>query len=555
MYHASCIIHLFDFIQHERKNAMTATTGAECVVGTLIGEGVQRLFTLSGNQIMSIYDATIGRDIELIHVRHEAAAVHMADGWGRLTGDPGIALVTAGPGHVNALSALYVARMAESPLLLLSGHAPLSQLGRGAFQEIDQVAMAKPVAKAAWRVEDPGQLGAEIVRAFQLARAGRPGPVHLSIPDDVLKSKVVKQNVVRGDSIHVPSESVDSGFVDQALTLLERAERPLILAGPAMARGIRWEAVTKLSEKTGVPALPMMSPRGVNDPSLHDAVNCLAVADLILLAGKKLDFSLRFGECPPFSTDCRYIQIEVDDSELRDDERILLQAHADPNTIVQQLVSNIQDSKSHEQWREKVEESRRKIPLEWESLRKEDHHQIHPLRVCEALQPFLNEGGIFISDGGEVGQWAQAGLEASTRLINGPSGAIGSVIPMAIGAKCIHPDRTVFALLGDGTFGFHAMEFDTAIRYDLPIVAIVGNDARWNAEHQIQINTYGLNRAVGCDLLPSRYDQVVQALGGYGIYVEDPADLTDAITQAVDSGLPACINVAIDGVGAPSLLR
>ena len=534
---------------------MTAATGAERVVETLSREGVRRLFSLSGNQIMPLYDATIGREIELIHVRHEAAAVHMADGWGRLTGESGVALVTAGPGHANALSALYVALMGESPVILLSGHAPLSQLGCGSFQEIDQVAMAKPVVKAAWMVNDIERLDADIVEAFQLARSGRPGPVHLSIPVDILQSKDSEQQSVTGGSDHKTTDSADAKFFDHARALLAKAERPLILAGPAMARGNRWKAVTQLSETTGVPALPMMSPRGVNDPWLHEAANCLVAADLVLLAGKKLDFSLRFAAAPPFAEDCRFIQIEGEVSELRDDERIVLQTNADPFAVVQQLVNTIQDPPSHDRWREKVEGARQKVPAEWEPLRSENRRPIHPLRVCEALQPFLNAGGMFVSDGGEFGQWAQAGLEASKRLINGPSGAIGSSIPMALGAKCAHPDQTVFALIGDGTFGYHAMEFDTALRYDLPIVAIVGNDARWNAEYQIQINTYGPDRTVGCELLNSRYDRVVQALGGYGAYVEDPSDMTEAITQAVDSGLPSCVNVAIDGVGAPSLLK
>ncbi len=164
--------------------------GADLVVETLAAAGVKHLFTLSGNQILSVYDATIGRDIALIHTRHEAAAVHMADGWGRLTEQPGVALVTAGPGHCNALSALYVALMAESPVVLLSGHSPRSQRGKGAFQEMDQVAAAKPVTKAAWLVEDADALDREVATALALATAPPPGPVHLSLPSDLLQTQV-----------------------------------------------------------------------------------------------------------------------------------------------------------------------------------------------------------------------------------------------------------------------------------------------------------------------------------------------------------------------------
>ena len=177
---------------------------------------------------------------------------------------------------------------------------------------------------------------------------------------------------------------------------------------------------------------------------------------------------------------------------------------------------------------------------------------MHPLRVCAEIQPLLDRGAVLVVDGGEFGQWIQAGCEADTRLINGPAGSIGSALPMALGARLAHPERTVIAALGDGTFGFHGFELDTALRYDLPVVAIVGNDARWNAEHQLQRQQYGADRAVGCELLPSRYDKLAAALGGHGEYVEQPEDLEPAIERAVRSGLPACVNVMIDGLAAPT---
>ena len=157
-----------------------------------------------------------------------------------------------------------------------------------------------------------------------------------------------------------------------------------------------------------------------------------------------------------------------------------------------------------------------------------------------------------VSDGGEFGQWAQAGLDSRVNLINGPSGAIGSAIPMALACKLARPGKPVFALLGDGTFGYHALEFDTALRYGLPIVAVVGNDARWNAEYQLQLDHYGRDRAVACELLPSRYDQVVEALGGHGEWVSDPEQLESALQRALESGRPACVNVAIEGAKAPT---
>ena len=523
-------------------------TGAEVLVDGLMSAGVKHLFSLSGNQILPVYDATIGREIELIHTRHEAAAVHMADGWGRLTEEPGVALLTAGPGHCNGLGALYVALMAESPLLMLSGHCPEAQIGKGAFQEVDQVAAARPVAKASRRVAKCEDLEADLSSALEMAVSGRPGPVHLSLPADVLEASARPSHLTHSKR----ADDLMDADLDAVLALLSEAEWPLILAGPAMGRSGRWLAVERLGEATGIPALPMESPRGVNDPALRRAVTCLASADVVLLLGKKLDFSLRFGQPPFFSEQRRFIQIDAEHGELRADACVALRLLADPSEATR-LLADMAPARSwnYGTWRLEVEGLRGATPSDWDGLLRGAAGPVHPLGVCEAVQPFLDAGGIFVSDGGEFGQWAQAGLTAETRLINGPSGAIGSALPMGLAAKLAHPDRTVFVLLGDGTFGYHAMELDTALRYGLPVVAIVGNDARWNAEHQLQVTTYGPDRTVGCDLLETRYDLVAEALGGYGAFVDRAEDLPAALNDAVASGLPACVNVAIEPAEAP----
>lgn len=278
---------------------------ARALVETLIAGGVEHLFTLSGNQILSVYDAAIGRPLALYHTRHEAAAVHMADAWARLTDRPGVALVTAGPGHLNALSALYSARMEDSPVVLLSGASPLGERGLGAFQEIDQPAAARPVTKAAWTAEDPQSLARDVARALSLAQSGRPGPVHVSVPGDVLDAPVPDDDAVPVP-VAVPARA-DDADVRAALEALAAAKRPIIVAGPGMARGPRWTAVHALSRVTGVPALPSESPRGLNDPWLHGANAALARADVVLLLGKALDFSLRFGRPGAWAAGCRFV--------------------------------------------------------------------------------------------------------------------------------------------------------------------------------------------------------------------------------------------------------
>jgi acetolactate synthase I/II/III large subunit len=524
-------------------------TGAELLVETLRTHGARTIFSLSGNQILSIYDATIGRDVDILHTRHEAAATHMADGWGRLTESPGVALVTAGPGHLNAVSALYSALMAESPMVLLSGHAPRAQRGRGAFQEIDQAGAARPVVKAAWVAESAEGLGDDIARAFALATSGRPGPVHVSLPGDVLETRIGETRQAPGPLRLEPIRLPDAA-VRRVLDLLGEAKRPLILLGPAMARPRRRVLVDKLAEITGVPSLVMESPRGVNDPALHAAAACLPNADLVLLLGKAPDYSVRFGEAPALAKGVRIIRIDVDATP---SERIALSAAADPAVAAEQLASAARTRPwQRTAWVEEVAQARATRPPEWNVIAHENRQPIHPLRVCASLQAVIQNDTHLVMDGGEFGQWAQAGLESGSRMINGLSGSIGSAIPLALAAKVARPDRRVIAVLGDGTFGFHAMEMDTAVRYGLPIVTVVGNDARWNAEHQLQVQHYGAKRAVGCALLPTRYDRMVETLGGHGEHVERAEDLEPALARAIASGKPACVNVMIDGVPAPT---
>jgi acetolactate synthase I/II/III large subunit len=526
--------------------------GADLVVTALAERGVRQLFSLSGNQILPLYDATIGRDMRIIHTRHEAAAVHMADAWGRLGEEPGVALVTAGPGHLNALSALYGALMAESPVVLLSGHAPAGQTGRGAFQEMDQAGAAAPVTKASWVAKDALRLGEDMALALELARSGRPGPVHVSLPGDFLEGKVSES---AGAVIDGARGSMSAAEADlrRLRELLEAARRPLVLLGPAMARPARRAAVERLTGPTGIPALPMESPRGVNDPWLHLASNCLGQADLVLLLGKRLDFAVRFGGAPAFSSACRFVQVDWDAEALDRSGRVALGLVTDPALLAVRLAADAAPLAGRwREWGAEVAAARAAEPAEWAALRGSPRSPIHPLRVCTAIQPLLDKGAVLVADGGEFGQWVQAGCEAGTRMINGLSGSIGSAIPLALAAKLRHPDRPVIAALGDGTFGFHAFELDTAVRASLPVVTVVGNDARWNAEHQLQLQHFGAERTVGCELRSSRYDLMTKALGGHGEHVERPEDLTPALERAVASALPACVNVVIDGVAAPT---
>ena len=538
--------------------------GADALVATLAAANVRRIFTLSGNHVMPVFDAAIDAGIELIHVRHEAAAVHMADAWARLTGEAGAALVTGGPGHANAVGALYTAAMAESPVVLFSGHAPRGELGRGAFQEMRQAEIAAPLCKASWTCAGADEVAGDVEKAIALAKGGRPGPVHVSLPMDVLESHSRDDgNPGRaGNDLRQTARQVESIDVGGFIERLRRAQRPLVLAGPAGCTKRGRERMAMLEAALGVPVVCMESPRGVADPGLGAFPQALAGADCILLLGKRLDFTLKFGRAP-LAPDCAFLQIDAEAEEIERTRRAVASrlehaAFAPLFAAVQALMqAALRAAPATSSWLGEVRAAVEYRPPEWARAASTMPGRLHPVQALAPLQALLDAHpeSVFISDGGEFGQWAQACLRAPHRVINGVAGAIGPALPFAVAARIAKPHAPVIAVMGDGTFGFHPAEIDTAVRYKLPFVAVVGNDARWNAEHQIQVRDYGAERAIGTDLLPTRYDQVARGFGGYGDLVTDAGQPLAAARRAMDSGLPAVLNVMIEGVAAPSVKR
>jgi acetolactate synthase-1/2/3 large subunit len=540
--------------------------GANVLTETLARAGVRHLFSLSGNQIMPVYDAALDANLPVVHVRHEGAAVHMADAWGRLTGKPGVALVTGGPGHANGIGALATALAAESPMVLLSGHAPLRELGKGAFQEMQQAEMAAPVTKASWTAASADTLGAEIARAMRIARSGRPGPVHVSLPFDVLEATVDRGRTQLPAVVDFEPQVVAPAdpAVHAVLTGISRATRPLILAGPALAAARGAALRAELAAATGCPVVAMESPRGINDPGLGAFADVLREADLIVLLGKQPDFTLQFGRPPAVDAASRFIIIDPDRPILERScntlgaDRVLQVLQADGRAAAERLRDLATGGgKRNPGWNDEVRTAIAYRPADWSTLASPGKGPLHAVEVGRAVQQLVDSAPecVLVIDGGEFGQWAQACVNAPQRLINGPAGSIGSAIPFALAARLACPNATVITMLGDGTFGFHAAEFDTATRNGIAFVAIVGNDACWNAEYQIQLRTYGKPRAIGCELLPLRYDQVAAAFGGHGEYVARNEDLSSALARAARSGQAACVNVAIERAAAPVVSR
>lgn len=537
--------------------------GADIVVRSLERLGCKHVFTLSGNHIMSIFDAVLGSALDLVHVRHEAAAVHMADAWGRLTGDPGVALVTGGPGHANAVGALFTALAAESPVILLSGHAATWELGRGGFQELQQVDMARPVTKAAWMAQSAATLGRGLGEAFRIARSGRPGPVHLSLPSDVLDARVDADAIAWPEATVLPASgpALSDAMADAVLGAVVVAARPLVVAGPALSNAQGRRLLARLEAVTNAPAIVLESPRGLADATLGALVDLAPRVDLVLLLGKALDFTSRWLSAPPFAPDLRVIAIDPEAVQLQraaveKPEALLMGCLADPQGAAETLIRRAEHVRSRT--RDWFEESRGALdqrPESWSALSARSAGRLHPAEVFRTLKPYVEQDPdcVLICDGGEFAQWGQSMLPLRRRLVNSVAGSIGSSLPFALAARLLEQDAPIFVVLGDGTFGFHMAEFETAVRRNLPFVAVLGNDARWNAESQIQLRDYGRERMHGCELLPARYDLLVAAMGGHGELVEQSVELPAAIERALASRKPACINVMIESVAAPSI--
>ncbi|HMN79839.1 MAG TPA: thiamine pyrophosphate-binding protein [Burkholderiaceae bacterium] len=531
--------------------------GSQLVIRALRRRGVTTIFSLSGNQIMPLYDACIDAGIRIVHVRHEAAAVFMADGWAQVTGEIGVAVLTAGPGVTNGIAPLYSAAQAESPVLLISGDSSVAEDGMGAFQEMDQVSITKPLTKLSRRPATAHELAPSVDDAISTALAPRRGPVHLALPFDLLcnESGIGELPPLRGPA--AVAAQPDRITVDALGALLAQARHPVVLSGPSAARsGVRsiWH---DLGTSLQTPVIPLESPRGLKDPSAGTFAGLLPQTDLIVLAGKRLDFSLGFGRSGAVGEEARVVVLDPDPAMLTRarhllGDRLVLACECEPAAVLQR-VAQTRSIPSRTDWLQQVAAALANRDLGRPSST--GSTALTPRALCEEVQRYLETARepILVCDGGEFGQWAQAFCRAPARIINGMSGAIGGGICHAIAASIARPDATVVALMGDGTSGFHLMEFDTAVRERARFIAVIGNDLRWNAEHLIQTRTYGADRLIGCELAATaRYHDAAAALGGFGADVRDHGQIAPALRAAAASGLPGCINVAIEGEAAPA---
>ncbi len=536
---------------------MSTTNGAHLLARALKDAGVTRLFSLSGNQILPIYDACLDESIVVTDTRHESATAHMADAWAKVRGEPGVCLVTAGPGHTNTVTGVANAMASETPVLWLSGASEREWAGMGAFQELDQAAIAREVCKAAWTVESAEEIPAFVSRAWRTMLEGRPGPVYLGLPADVLNADVKSERApMRSWAFRPPLRFADLALINAALSILSTASKPIILASPSVVRGDTGASLREFAARTTIPWMALESSRNVGDPALNGAGAAIRDADAVLLIAPQ-DFMVKFGGPGAFATGARVIHVVPDPDEIGRNAPVTLGIAGDPGAVLSQLSAESNSEKwDHRAWRDQVESLREKGRASLAHFASSDERPIHPLRLAAEFREMLPAGSLVAQDGGEFSQWMRWGLAGADfePLLHGKFGSIGSAIPLAIGGALARPGARAFAILGDGTFGFHGMEFDTAVRHGVPIVAVIGNDAAWAAERHRQVRLYGEDRVVASDLLPTRYDEVVRALGGHGELVESPEEIRPALERAMKSGKPACVNVMIKSVPSPAAL-
>jgi acetolactate synthase I/II/III large subunit len=544
---------------------MTLITGADLICRALKLEGVTNIFGLAGDHILPVLDAMADQDFRIIDTRHEQAAVHMADAWARITERPGVCMYTT-PGFANAIPGLTNSMHNESPVISIAGCADLHDLGRGGQQEIDQVHMAAPMTKGSFLVDDARRIPEFIRRAMRLAFSGRRGPVHLTIPVNLQEGSVdIEQGELYEPDEYRAKESMLAvpESVRRAVALLRQARKPLIIAGSAAGYTLSGDALQRFIETTRLPILTEEQARGlISDDhpyvfgfferGLNRVAAKVREADVVLLLGRKQDFTIGFCRPPHVAADAKIVQVDPSPLEIGRNRGVAVGMVGDVSSVLDQMTEEAASSIWKDlPWLDELREVRASQSVWAENLARAET-PMHALFVHKIVKSMLRSDDCLVFDGGDFCHFGRSllpALKPKRWFYVSSLGMLGSSLPTALAAKVAYPDSRVVMFTGDGAFGFNGMEFDTAVRHGLNIVAILGNDSAWGIDRQIQLGLYG--RSVATELLQTRYEQVVQGLGGYGEFVERAEDLEPALHRAFASAKPALLNVAIQQAISP----
>ncbi|HEX9891785.1 MAG TPA: thiamine pyrophosphate-binding protein, partial [Actinomycetota bacterium] len=476
--------------------------GGHLLAAVLKREGVEHLFTLSGGHIAPVYDGCVDEGIRIVDFRHEQAAAHAADGWARVTGRPGVAAVTAGPGVTDAVTGIANAYYANSPMLVIGGKSPLSEQRMGSLQEMDHVTLVRSITKWADTCWETRRIADYATEALRHATAGRMGPAFLDIPLEVqFDAWPPGLEIPEGYRTEARPQG-DPDAVTRAARLLSEAEHPIVFAGA----GVRWseahQALAALADALKVPVFLNSLGRGSlspDHPSFFSAArkHALGKADVVLALGVDWDFRLGFGR-RSFSEGTRIIQVDVDGAHIGRNRPVAVGIVGDPGKVIEQLLAAGVGNAEEPSWTQEVRDEEGRLVEEARAGIESDAVPIHPQRFAREIRDFLDPDAVVVGDGGDI-----VGLSASIVhargpggwLDPGPFGCLGVGPSFAMAAKLARPDKQVLVIYGDGSFGLNAMEYESAIRQRIPFVGIIGNDGAWGQIKVAQEALYGEGNA------------------------------------------------------------
>ena len=534
-------------------------SGGHLVAKALKAEGIDVIYTLCGGHIIDIYDGCIDEGIKVIDVRHEQVAAHAADAYARVTGKPGCAVVTAGPGTTDAVTGVANALRAESPFLLIGGQGALNQHRMGSLQDLPHVDMMRPITKFASSVVTTERVADMCSMAFREAFSGAPGPVYLEIGRDILDSKVPLESAVLPKPGHyrASTKSIgDPNDVDKLTEILINAERPCVLLGSQVWASRGHKEADEFVRELNIPAFMNGAARGTLPPGhpFHFHLTrryAFNNADVILIVGTPFDFRMGYGK--RLSQEATVVQIDMDYRTVGKNRDVDLGLVGDPGAILAEVAKA---AKGHakggkrEGWLETLRAEEQRLKEERLPRLMKEQAPIHPLRLAHEINEFLTDNTMFIGDGGDIVTFSGGVVQPKGPglwMDPGPLGTIGVGMPFCLAAKQARPDVEVVCLFGDGAFSLTGWDFDTAVRYDLPFIGVVGNNSYMNQIRYGQIQKYGEERGdVGNKLGDVHYDKFAQMLGGYGEEVREPKDIRPALERARESRKPSLINVWVD---------
>jgi len=529
--------------------------GGEMIARMIKQEGVGHIFTLSGGHIQNIYEGCLNNGIEIIDTRHEQSAGHAADGYSRITFKPGVAVVTAGPGVTDVVTAVANAYQASSPMVVIGGRSPLRQYDMGSLQDIELLDVMKPITKWAQTVYETRRIPYYMAMAFREAMTGRYGPVFLQIPSDVLFGKVDEDQIDWPQNYRPKGEIMaDPTLIKEAAEAIAKAERPMVMAGSGVFWHRAHKELAEFAQAADVPVYTNAMGRGSlrqDHPNFFSLSRkpAFAQSDCIVILGTPIDFRLKYGRSPAWNPEAKVIQIDIDPREIGKNRDFTIGIEANIRQALLQLTAEIGKAQ-HSEWMQMLRNLENQADQQREVYMNSDAMPIHPLRLCKEIAEFVDDDTIVIGDGGDIVAQAASVLPINNPgqwMDPGPFGTLGVGTGFCMAAAVAAPNKKVLMINGDGTFGLNGFDFDTFVRFNMPVVAVVGNDRVWHQIYIEQKRMYGENRTPATKLGDNaRYDLVVEGLGGHGEFVEHPEQIKPAIQRAFESGKPACVNVLMD---------